>query len=151
VRRALTVAFTVVLAAGGCSNAPDSDTAVLAIITGNGLVRTGTLQIARTESERERGLAGRPSIPPNGGMVFLQGEPSDDGFWMRGVTVPLSIAFWDGDGRIVAIMDMQPCREEPCELYFPGRSYVGAVEMRLGWFDRHDVEVGDVVHLEYTA
>jgi len=124
---------------------------LLSIRTVDGRVQTGPLEVARTEAERERGLAGRPSIPPNGGMVFLQGEPSDDGFWMRGVTVPLSIAFWDGDGRIVAIMDMQPCRKEPCALYFPGRTYVGAAEMRQGWFDRHDVEVGDVVHLEYTA
>jgi len=148
VRRALTVAFTVVLPLGGCSNASHSETAVLTITTGNGLVRTGTLQIAITESERERGLAGRSRIPADGGMVFLLDEPNDGPFWMRGVVMTLSIAFWDGDGRIVAIMDMQPCRREPCELYFPGRSYVGAVEMRQGWFDRHDVEVGDVVHLE---
>jgi hypothetical protein len=146
VLRYLAISLVVVLAT--CLPGPgDPDAAVLSIQTLNGRVETARLEVARSEADRERGLAGRSRIPTDGGMVFLLEEPSDHGFWMRGVTVPLSIAFWDDGGRIVAIMDMEPCRAEPCPLYFPGRPYVGAAEMQQGWFDRHGVEVGDVVRL----
>jgi hypothetical protein len=70
---------------------------------------------------------------------------------MKDTLIPLSIAFWAEDRRIVAILDMQPCREEPCEIYRPGVTYVGAVEANVGYFEEHDVEVGDPVELIEVA
>jgi hypothetical protein len=70
---------------------------------------------------------------------------------MKDTLIPLSIAFWDERDRIVAILDLDPCREDPCPVYSPGASYVGAVEANQGYFDRHGVETGDVVRLEVSA
>ena len=67
---------------------------------------------------------------------------------MKNTLIPLSIAFWDRNGVIAAIMDMQPCRAEPCPRYRPGIMYVGAVEVNQGFFEDHGVEVGDRVELE---
>lgn len=141
-----------ILLLGACTQEDDrgaSDSAVLVIHASDRVVSTGHLEVARTPGDRERGLAGRPWIPDNGGMLFVLETATDSGFWMRGTVIPLSIAFWDDRGEIVAILDMKPCRAEPCPLYFPGTDYIGAVEMRKGWFEEHGVEVGDVVEVRF--
>jgi uncharacterized membrane protein (UPF0127 family) len=89
----------------------------------------------------------RTSLAADRGMVFLFDEPGDGGFWMKDTTIPLSIAFWDEHGRIVATLDMDPCRGDPCPLYSPGVTYVGAVEANRGYFVAHGISTGDRVAL----
>jgi uncharacterized membrane protein (UPF0127 family) len=67
---------------------------------------------------------------------------------MKDTLIPLSIAFWDREGRIFRILDMEPCREETCRLYEPGGLWWGAVEVNQGFFEDRGVEVGDRVRLE---
>ncbi len=90
----------------------------------------------------------RRHLAPNAGMVFLFDEPSTNRFWMKNTLIPLSIAFWDEAGRIVSIVDMAPCREEPCPLYSAGTPYIGAVEVNRGFFKSYGVKVGDRVELQ---
>lgn len=80
-------------------------------------------------------------------MVFL--FPEDDrrgGFWMKNTLIPLSIAFMQRTGsgkyRVVDVLDMQPCRADPCRSYYSGEPYDAAVEADLGWFDRHGIRRG---------
>ena len=61
--------------------------------------------------------------------------------------IPLSIAFGDEDGRIVSIVDMEPCKEDPCPTYGPGTPFLGAVEVAQGELERRGVQVGDTVDL----
>jgi uncharacterized membrane protein (UPF0127 family) len=62
---------------------------------------------------------------------------------MKNTLIPLSIAFWDARGRIVRILDMTPCRADPCRLYDPRVAYAGALEVNRGAFRRWGVERGD--------
>ena len=103
------------------------------------------VEVAVADEERRRGLMGRDHLAPNDGMAFVFDEPVSSGFWMKDTLVPLSIAFWDEEGRIVAILDMDPCEADPCPVYGPGTAYVGAVEVRQGLFEFRGVEVGDRV------
>jgi uncharacterized membrane protein (UPF0127 family) len=80
-------------------------------------------------------------------MVFLFSQPTADPFWMKDTVIPLSIAFWGADDRIEAILDMEPCRSDPCRMYSPGVSYLGAVEVNRGFFDASGIQIGDEVHL----
>ncbi len=152
-RRAASALLTAALlaACGGRAPAPPEPPggARIAFRTDRGEVRTGPLLVARTPEERARGLMGVARLPPDGGMVFLFDRPTSGPFWMKDTLLPLSIAFWDRSGRVVAILDMEPCRRDPCPLYRPGRAYVGAVEMRRGWFEEHGVEVGDAVQVRF--
>jgi uncharacterized membrane protein (UPF0127 family) len=118
------------------------------IQTASRVVELMDLDVARTPEARAQGLMGVESLPNNGGMVFLWDAPTTDAFWMKDTLIPLSVAFFDGDGRITAILDMTPCRADPCELYQAPGSYVGAIEMNRGAFERLGVKVGDTV--EYT-
>ena len=66
---------------------------------------------------------------------------------MKDTLIPLSIAFWDGRGRIVRILDMTPCRADPCPTYDPRVAYRGALEVNRGAFKRWGVQRGDRVRL----
>jgi uncharacterized membrane protein (UPF0127 family) len=103
------------------------------------------VEIADERDERRRGLMGRESLPERAGMLFLIGEERRGGFWMKDTLVPLSIAFMDGGGRILAILDMEPCERDPCPRYDPGVAYRSALEVNRGAFRRWGVEPGDVV------
>ncbi len=105
------------------------------------------VEIADTPEERQPGLMGRTRLPEHRGMAFLEDGPTTGTFWMKDTLIPLSIAFWDESGRIVDILDMQPCHADPCRTYGPDVPYVGAVEVNEGWFRDHGVQAGDHVEL----
>jgi uncharacterized membrane protein (UPF0127 family) len=105
------------------------------------------VEIAAEGRARNIGLMGRSRLAADAGMVFLFDGPRTGGFWMKDTLIPLSIAFWDQSGRIVRILHMTPCRADPCRSYFPGVTYVGAVETNRGWFAAHGVQRGDRVTL----
>jgi uncharacterized membrane protein (UPF0127 family) len=104
---------------------------------------TIAVEVADTPSEQERGLMGRTSLPADAGMVFTFPEDHRGGFWMKDTLIPLSIAFYAGDGRILRILDMTPCTHEPCDVYDPGVSYRGALEVNRGAFRRWGISEGD--------
>lgn len=139
---ALSAALVLAACGGG-----DFGNATAVIDTGAGSVDVG-VEIADTPSERRVGLMHRESLPDDAGMVFLFPEPSSGGFWMKDTLIPLSIAFFDGEGRILRILDMEPCRADPCRVYDPGVAYRGALEVNRGAFARWGVERGDVVEVE---
>jgi hypothetical protein len=82
------------------------------------------------------------------GMAFLVDAPSRSPFYMKDTLIPLDIAFWGGDGRIVDILQMQPCPAEPCPRDHPRADYVGAVEVNFALLGRRGVRIGDVVELQ---
>jgi uncharacterized membrane protein (UPF0127 family) len=106
------------------------------------------VEIAETEAARQRGLMDRTGLARDAGMAFLFDSPVQVGFYMKDTLIPLSIAFWDQNLRIVTILDMTPCRADPCPVYFAQRPYVGAAEASQGFFAEHGIEVGDRVELE---
>lgn len=79
-------------------------------------------------------------LPDGVGMLFLFATPTEGAFWMKDTLLPLSIAFVEDGGAIVRILDMEPCREEPCALYSPGADYVAALEVPQGWFEEAGVD-----------
>jgi uncharacterized membrane protein (UPF0127 family) len=109
------------------------------------------VDIADDDAERAQGLMGVKELAPDQGMAFVWDDPYSGSFYMKDTLIPLSIAFWDTDGRVIEILDKQPCEAEPCPTYGPDEPFVGAVEANLGWFDEHGVTVGDRLELEERA
>jgi uncharacterized membrane protein (UPF0127 family) len=148
-RRGVILMAMLVAAAPACSHAsaaPALPIASLTIQTTAGAVRL-TVWVAQSDRARARGLMGRRHLDPNAGMAFLFERPSDGPFWMKDTLIPLSIAFWGPDRRIVAVLEMMPCQADPCPNYYPRVMYVGAVEATGGYFAAHAVRVGDPVAL----
>ena len=98
---------------------------------------------ARTPAQRAQGLMGRRTLAPRAGMTFEYESPSTGAFWMKNTLIPLDIAFYDGRGRILRILTMQPCRVAACPLYDPKVAYRGALEVNAGSFRRWGVGRGD--------
>jgi hypothetical protein len=136
----------VAVACGSSGSAAPDETAGLSIRTAEGTI-TLEVQVADSPAERQTGLMGRESLDPYDGMAFVWDEPVESSFWMKDTLIPLSIAFWDDEGRIISILDMQPCTADPCPSFGPGEPFVGAVEVGQGGLAAHGVAVGDSVEL----
>jgi uncharacterized membrane protein (UPF0127 family) len=146
----VTVLVTVVAlpAAGLAGTAIDRGTAT--ITTRSGAKVVVQVEIARTSAERQRGLMNRRTLPAKAGMVFVYPQAVSNGFWMKNTLIPLDIAFYDGRGRILRIMQMTPCRADPCAVYDPGVSYRAALEVNAGSFRRWEVKAGDRIVVRTT-
>jgi uncharacterized protein len=118
---------------------------------GRALIRTPQrtvtvkVEIAETTAQLQRGLMGRRSLPPRSGMAFLFATDTRGRFWMKDTLIPLSIAFWGKSGRILRILDMAPCRADPCKVYDPHVAFRGALEVNRGAFAQWGVHRGAVV------
>jgi uncharacterized membrane protein (UPF0127 family) len=102
-------------------------------------------EIATGQEATTRGLSGRDRILDGEGMLFVMSKPDRLSFWMRGTSVPLSIAFLADDGSILEILDMDPFSEELTRSSVPVRM---ALEVPQGWFERRNVGVGSVVSVD---
>lgn len=110
------------------------------------------VEIAETETQRQRGLMQRTSLAPDSGMIFLfqQDQKPDDVFWMYNTLIPLSIAFLDAEGVIGSIHNMEPCTSpypQYCPNYAAGVPFRAALEVNRGYFEEHQIGVGDRVTL----
>jgi uncharacterized membrane protein (UPF0127 family) len=126
-------------------SAPEAGPQVV-IATDDGEV-TVPVEVADSDAERERGLMNRESLGEDAGMIFLFQEDSTGGFWMRNTLIPLSIAYVGANGQILRILDMEPCRADPCPVYEPGVAYRSALEVNEGAFGEWGVEEGDRLSL----
>ena len=61
---------------------------------------TLTLQVAKTEDERETGLMSVTNLPAHTGMVFVFDQDQPVTFWMKDTLVPLDMVFVAADGTV---------------------------------------------------
>lgn len=61
---------------------------------------TLTLQVAKSEDERELGLMNVTKLPPHTGMLFVFDRDAPVEFWMKSTLVPLDMVFLGPDGTV---------------------------------------------------
>lgn len=130
------------------SKSPDEGRppARVVIETAAGQRHTVTVELARTEVERMRGLMQRPRLAPDAGMLFLFDETEDHSFWMKDTLIPLDMIFIDEGGRVVGVVERaQPHSLSLRSVGAPSR-YV--LEVNGGWAAAHGVRAGDRVRFE---
>lgn len=103
-----------------------------------------TVELATTEVQREQGLMYRQEMADDRGMLFLFTSDGQTGFWMKNTYIPLTIAYLDAGGRVLELRDGRPLDET---ILTPARPYRLVLEVNQGWFQRHGLGVGAVVHL----
>jgi uncharacterized protein len=103
-----------------------------------------TVEVARTEAQREHGLMGRTSLGPREGMIFVFERDEHLSFWMKNTPTALSIAFLSAEGRILEIEDMEPFSEKVVRSRLSARY---ALEMRKGAFSDLGIREGDLMSL----
>ncbi|MGE0355481.1 MAG: DUF192 domain-containing protein [Burkholderiales bacterium] len=100
------------------------------------------VEVAATPEDRARGLMFRDKLGANEGMLFVFEDPGYHAMWMKNTPLALSVAFVDGDGRILNIADMEPGTLDPHAAAGPARY---AIETNKGWFAARKVKAGDRV------
>ncbi len=105
---------------------------------------TFTVEVARTEAEKQLGLMYRKNLRKNRGMLFVYEQDRKLSFWMKNTKVPLSIAYIAKDGTIKEIYQMEPYSLRSIE----STHYVRyALEVPQGTFERLGIGPGDTVDL----
>lgn len=90
---------------------------------------------ADTAEERSRGLMAVDDLAGFDGMLFTHQADAESPFFMYRTVLPLTIAWWAGDGTFAGAADMAPCpADDPaeCPRYGPDRPYRYALEVVSG-------------------
>lgn len=103
------------------------------------------VEVAATHEARATGLMHRESMDDDSGMIFIFDKEQSVSFWMKNTLIPLSIAYIGKDGLIQDIYDMKPLSLEGV----PSKrsSVLYALEVNVGYFDKHSIKAGDLVDL----
>lgn len=96
-------------------------------------------EVVNTDESRQEGLMHRKNMPANNGMLFVFGQTAQHCMWMRNTLIPLSVAFLDGQGRIINVEEMLPQTENNHCAAKPAKF---ALEMNASWFKNRGLGAG---------
>lgn len=105
-----------------------------------------TVEVADTETVRQRGLMMRRSMPENRGMIFVFEDRREHAFWMHNTCIPLDMMFIDKDGFITGIEENVPTMND--DTYGSGCPSAYVLEVNAGWSRAHGVAPGQNVKIE---
>lgn len=128
------------------------------------------VEVAEKFEQWERGLMYRAQLSKNEGMLFIYPEARVLNFWMKNTLIPLSVAFFDENKKLIHIENMEPdpsMRAEKAlkpkkstklktertensssaeggrlKIYSSERAAKYALEMNKGWFSTNHVTTG---------
>ncbi len=104
--------------------------------------------LAETSEQHSRGLMNRKDLAGYDGMLFRFSRDQTGTFYMLNTPLPLSIAWFDADGRFVSATDMEPCLDRTeCPLYAAKGPYRYALEVPQG--DLPKLGIGPGSRLEF--
>jgi uncharacterized membrane protein (UPF0127 family) len=104
-----------------------------------------TVEVARSDPERSRGLMFRSALAPDAGMLFVFEETGDHAFWMKNTLIPLDMIFIGDDGRVSGVVARAtPGSLEPRS----GGPSRFVLEVNGGWAEAHGVAAGDAIRFE---
>ena len=87
----------------------------------------------------------RKSLKQNEGMLFIFPEADYLSFWMKNTYIPLSIAFFNQDRRLINIHEMKANQTK--ELYYSNELAIYALEVNQGWFSTNNIKEYSVLKL----
>jgi len=122
---------------------PALPTEPLVIETTRGQSHRFTVEMALSPDQQMIGLMFRPSVAPDGGMLFDWGSPRESAMWMRNTITSLDMLFIRADGRIHRIAERTvPLSLNTIESRGPVRA---TLELAAGTAARLDIRPGDLV------
>jgi uncharacterized membrane protein (UPF0127 family) len=92
-----------------------------------------TVEIARTDLERERGLMFRTHLAADHGMLFVFSDAQPHYFWMKNTLIPLDIIFFDAHKRLINVSaNTPPCKTPECPTYASAAPARYVLELKAG-------------------
>jgi len=108
-----------------------------------------TAEMALRGIEIQTGMMFRTNIPENEGMIFVLPGPQRAAFWMKNCPESLSAAYINTQGVIEEIHLLEKQNTNSVVSTSDGIRFV--LEMKEGWFQRHNIETGVVVRTEFGS
>ena len=104
-----------------------------------------SVEIAKTQTEKTKGLMFRESLEESKGMIFIYNKEGIYNFWMKNTLIPLDIIWINTEKKVVYIKHKaQPC-EEKCEILSPLKNAKFVLEINSGITEKLDITLGDKV------
>ncbi len=147
--RVLALAFAFLVLACGGKGRIESLSGVKVVLGSGATALAIVAKVAATPDDRAEGLMGVKSLPANRGMLFVFREPGKVPFYMKNTLIPLDIAFI-GQGKVLQIESMVPCKVEHCPLTRPDVTYEMALEVAAGTFAKAGIRPAAPVSIEGT-
>jgi hypothetical protein len=104
--------------------------------------KTIKVELARSPQEKEVGLSGRQSLPPDQGLLFIFDKPRYYPFWMKDMKFPIDIVWLDKNGFVIDITkNLQPSS-------FPQRVTSKSpsqfvLELNANFTEQNNIKIGD--------
>lgn len=107
-----------------------------------------SVEVARTQSQQEKGLSGRGHLDHNSGMLFVFEKSDIYSFWMKDTLVPLDI-IWIDNNQIVEMTTLNPPIGDNIPEYTPKNKAKYVLELPAGTKERYNFKAGDPVEIKY--
>ena len=118
----------------------------LVIVSPGGVHHDFDVELAKTADQQTVGLMFRKSVAPDGGMLFIWGQPIESQMWMENTLVPLDMVFIAADGTIHSIAeDTVP---QSLAVIASNGPVVATLELQGGITSKLGILVGDHVQCQ---
>jgi uncharacterized membrane protein (UPF0127 family) len=112
------------------------------------------LEVAKTPETKAQGLMFRTELPGDRGMLFHFEEPRIARFWMKNTLIPLDMIFLRQGQIKRIIVNVPPCKEDPCPLYGPLTEVDQVLELKAGQAEALGLSVNqtlEIIPIETSA
>lgn len=99
-------------------------------------------EFAVTNAERQKGLSGRDSLMPGGGLLFVFGEPGRYPFWMKDMKFPIDI-IWIAENKKVADISANISPATYPQNFFPRSPVKYVLEVNAFWAENNKIKLDD--------
>ena len=121
-----------------------------------------SVELAKTEAERDKGLMNRTELGKNKGMLFIFDKEGVYPFWMKNTLIPLDMIWIKespsagastelsrmSSGQVVFIsQDVQPCKSLVCPIINPSAKAKYVLEINAGISGKTGIKLGDEVKI----
>ncbi len=110
------------------------------------------VEIADTESKRNKGLSDRDSIATDSGMLFIYPNVGKHVFWMKGMKFPLDFVWINQDKVVDLIPGVPPPaqgqKDADLPLYTSKSDADKILEVNVGVINKLNIKIGDTIKVE---
>ena len=104
-------------------------------------------EMAITMEQQRTGMMYRTNLTDSDAMIFVFPYPYRASFWMKNCPESLSAAYVDPDGVIREIHHLE--KQDTNSVVAGTENIQYVLEVKDGWFDRHNIGVGTVINTEF--
>jgi len=109
-----------------------------------------SVEIAKTETQREKGLMDRKELDKDKGMLFIFEKEGIYPFWMKNTLIPLDIIWINSNNKVVFFsQNVQPCKSLICPSVVPSTKAKYVLEVNAGISEKIGLKIGDESNINY--